>query len=73
MNRAGTICFTTTWAIRPIWAGMKNTPNRLKLFPSKEPHDLATVTARPPALFLAEPKASLCLAPNHTPRRGKKA
>jgi hypothetical protein len=49
MNRAGTICFTTTWAIRPIRAGMIEHPESVENIPFKGPHDLATVTARPPA------------------------
>ena len=33
-------------------------PKSVEIIPFEGSHDLATVTARPPALFLPEPKAS---------------
>ena len=37
---------------------MKEHPNSVELFPFEGPRDLEIVTARPPTLFLSEPKAS---------------
>jgi integrase/recombinase XerD len=37
---------------------MTEHPKSVEIIPFEGPHDLATVTARPPALFLPEPKAS---------------